>query len=55
MENIRHIKKHLAKEEYDFISRSTGYSVDYIQNCLTHRRNNRLIVQAARQFRSTAR
>ena len=54
MENIRQIKKHLAKEQYEFISKSTGYSVDYIQNCLTHRRNNRLIVQAAQQFIASA-
>lgn len=50
MENIRHIKKHLAKEEYEFISKSTGYSVDYIHSCLAQRRNNRLIVKAARQL-----
>ncbi|MEM6378067.1 MAG: hypothetical protein AAF705_07635 [Bacteroidota bacterium] len=50
MENIRQIKKLLAKEDYEFISKNTGYSVDYIQNCLTHRRNNRLIVLAAQQL-----
>ena len=50
MENIRQIKKLLAKEDYEFISKRTGYSVDYIQNCLAHRRNNRLIVRAARQL-----
>ena len=47
MENIRELKKHLCKEQYVQISELTGYSVGYIQNCLTHRRNNRLIVQAA--------
>ncbi|MEQ9438566.1 MAG: hypothetical protein RIG62_05940 [Cyclobacteriaceae bacterium] len=51
MENIRHIKKHLAQEEYELLSKSTGYSVDYIQNCLSQRRNNRLIVEAARQLK----
>ncbi len=50
MENIRHIKKLLAKEEYETISKNTGYSVDYIQSCLAHRRNNKLIVQAAQQL-----
>jgi len=50
MENIRQIKKLLAKEEYEIISKNTGYSVDYIQNCLTHRRNNRLIVKFAQQL-----
>ena len=47
MENIRELKKHLGKEQYLQLSKLTGYSVGYIQNCLTHRRNNRLIVQAA--------
>ena len=47
MENIRELKKHLGKEQCRQISELTGYSVGYIQNCLTHRRNNRLIVQAA--------
>ena len=47
MENIRELKKHLCEEQYRQISELTGYSVGYIQNCLTHRRNNRLIVQAA--------
>ena len=47
MENIRELKKHLPKEQYQRISELTGYSVGYIQNCLSHRRNNRLIVQAA--------
>ena len=46
MENIRELKKHLCQEQYRQISELTGYSVSYIQNCLTHRRNNRLIVQA---------
>ncbi len=50
MENIRQIKKLLAKEEYEIVSRNTGYSVDYIQSCLAHRRNNRLIVQAVQQL-----
>ena len=48
MENIRELKKHLPQEQYQQLSELTGYSVDYIQNCLTHRRNNRLIVRAAR-------
>ncbi len=47
MENIRELKKHLCKEQYQQISELTGYSVGYIQNCLSYRRNNRLIVQAA--------
>ena len=47
MENIRELKKHLCKDQYLQISELTGYSVDYIQSCFTHRRNNRLIVQAA--------
>ena len=47
MDNIRHIKKFLCEEQYAQISQLTGYSVDYIQNCLLHRRNNRLIAQAA--------
>ena len=51
MENIRHIKKHLAKEENELLSKSTGYSVDYIQNCLNQRRNNRLIAKVALQLK----
>ena len=47
MENIRELKKNLCQDQYQQISELTGYSVDYIQNCLSHRRNNRLIVQAA--------
>ena len=47
MDNIRHIKKFLCEEQYAQISQLTGYSVDYIQTCLLHRRNNRLITQAA--------
>ncbi len=47
MENIRDIKKHLSQEDYAFISEITGYSVEYIKNCITYRRNNRLIVHAA--------
>ena len=47
MENIRELKKHLRKEQYQQISELTGYSVGYIQNCLSYRRNNRLIVRAA--------
>ena len=47
MENIRELKKNLCQEQYQQISELTGYSVGYIQNCLSHRRNNRLIVQAA--------
>ena len=47
MENIRELKKYLCQEQYQQISELTGYSVGYIQNCLTYRRNNRLIVQAA--------
>ena len=54
MENIRELKKHLGKEQYLQISELTGYSVGYIQNCLTHRRNNRLIVQAATTIASSA-
>ena len=47
MDNIREIKKHLRQEQYQQLSERTGYSVDYIQNCLVYRRNNRLIVRAA--------
>ena len=47
MKNIREIKKFLGQEHYQQISELTGYSVSYIEDCLTHRRNNRLIVQAA--------
>ena len=47
MENIRELKKHLCQEQYQQISELTGYSVGYIRNCFAHRRNNRLIVQAA--------
>ena len=47
MENIRELKKHLCQDQCRQISELTGYSVGYIQNCLSHRRNNRLIVQAA--------
>lgn len=47
MKNIREIKKYLGQEHYQQISALTGYSVSYIEDCLTHRRNNRLIVQAA--------
>ena len=55
MENIRELKKNLCKEQYLQISELTGYSVGYIQNCLSHRRNNRLIVQAATAVTSDAR
>ena len=47
MKNIRDIKKYLCQEHYQQISALTGYSVSYIEDCLTHRRNNQLIVQAA--------
>lgn len=47
MENIRDIKKHLPQEDYVLISKITGYSLDYIKNCIHYRRNNRLIVHAA--------
>lgn len=47
MENIRDIKKHLSQEDYAFIGKLTGYTPDYIKNCINYRRNNRLIVQAA--------
>ncbi len=47
MKNIRDIKKHLRQEDYINLSLITGYSKDYIQNCIHHRRNNLLIVQAA--------
>ncbi|WP_277478400.1 hypothetical protein [Catalinimonas alkaloidigena] len=49
MENIREIKKHLHKEDYLHLSRLTGYSCEYIKNCVEHRRNNRLIVMAAQE------
>jgi hypothetical protein len=47
MKNIREIKKYLGQEHYQQISALTGYSVSYIEDCLVHRRNNQLIVQAA--------
>jgi hypothetical protein len=47
MKNIRDIKKYLCSEHYQQLSELTGYSVIYIEDCLTHRRNNQLIVQAA--------
>ncbi len=47
MENIRDIKKHLRQEDYALIGKITGYAPEYIKNCIDHRRNNQLIVQAA--------
>ena len=47
MENIRELKKYLGQEHYRQLSELTGYSESYIADCLAHRRNNRLIVQAA--------
>lgn len=53
MENIRDIKKHLNQEDYEFISKITGYAPAYIKACILSRRNNRLIVYAASLLRST--
>lgn len=50
MENIRDIKKHLHEEDYLRISKITGYTSDYIKNCLDYRLNNRLIVMAAQEL-----
>ncbi|MEK6476990.1 hypothetical protein WJR50_05620 [Catalinimonas sp. 4WD22] len=50
MENIREIKKHLHQEDYLHLSKRTGYSCEYIKNCVAHRRNNRLIVMAAQEL-----
>ncbi|WKN31545.1 hypothetical protein PZB74_21600 [Porifericola rhodea] len=50
MENIRDIKKHLQQEDYLEISKITGYSPEYIKNCVNYRRNNRLIVMAAQEI-----
>lgn len=55
MENIRDIKKHLQQEDYIFISKITGYSPEYIKECILSRRNNRLIVYAASLLRSSRR
>lgn len=52
MKNIRDIKKHLHKEDYILISKITGYSEDYIKDCIYYRRNNRLIVYAASLIRN---
>ena len=54
MENIRDIKKHLTEEHYSRLSIQTGYSCDYIKCCVKFRRNNRLIVLAARQMMLSA-
>jgi hypothetical protein len=53
MENIRDIKKCLKREDFSHLCRLTGYSKAYIQDCINYRRNNRLIVMAARQIIST--
>ncbi|MGB3850972.1 MAG: hypothetical protein WA958_13455 [Tunicatimonas sp.] len=55
MKNIREIKKYLCSEHYQQLSELTGYSVVYIEDCLTHRRNNQLIVQAAATLMSPMR
>lgn len=49
MENIRDIKKRLTEEDYGNLSKVTGYSREYIKNCVQFRRNNRLIVMAAQE------
>lgn len=49
MENIRDIKKRLTEEDYGNLSKLTGYSREYIKNCVQFRRNNRLIVMAAQE------
>ncbi|WPP52043.1 hypothetical protein [Catalinimonas niigatensis] len=54
MENIRDIKKHLHEEDYLQISKITGYSRDYIKNCVDYRLNNRLIVIAAQEVMATS-
>jgi len=53
MENIRDIKKRLSEEDYGNLSKVTGYSTEYIKNCVQCRRNNRLIVMAAQQVLAT--
>ena len=50
MENIRDIKKHLSEEDYRILSKATGYTREYIKNCVKFRRNNRLIVMAAQEI-----
>lgn len=55
MKNIREIKKYLGQEHYRQLSELTGYSISYIEDCLAHRRNNRLIVQAAAALTSPMR
>jgi hypothetical protein len=55
MKNIRDIKKCLSEEDYGNLSEATGYSREYIKNCVQCRRNNRLIVMAAQQVLINAR
>ena len=55
MENIRDIKKRLTEEDYGNLSKVTGYSREYIKNCVQFRRNNRLIVMAAQEVLASQR
>jgi hypothetical protein len=50
MENIRDIKKHLHEEDYLQISKITGYTREYIKNCVDYRLNNRLIIMVAQEL-----
>lgn len=55
MENIRDLKKCLSEQDYSILSKATGYSSEYIKNCVRFRRNNRLIVMAAQEILATQR